>query len=237
VAANRCGRGFEERVELGLVEEVDVRVVVLGRRRLLDRPGGVGVGPALRDGELEDPIQVHVEVADRLHRQRSQAAVEPVLGIEACVDEVLDVVSGDLVDGLLREKRREVDPDLRLVVGEGRVGFATAARELLDAAVPTSATVIRSVTGGGAESVWSISSRSRASACVRVRPSRLPGTRIGPSERFTSRPRTYHCPYQRLPFSTTAPVPRGRRCRARVARGLLGCSWLTTRSTVPACPA
>ncbi|HTP20801.1 MAG TPA: hypothetical protein VMJ65_14415 [Solirubrobacteraceae bacterium] len=76
-----------------------------------------------------------VQVADGLHGQLRQAAINPVLGVEAGVDEILDVIGVDLVDGRLAEVRREVDPDLRLVVGEGRVGLAAATGELLNAAV------------------------------------------------------------------------------------------------------
>ena len=133
--ADRSGRSGEQRIELGLIEEADLRLVVLGRRRLVDRPAGVRVGPAFRDRELEDPVQVDVQVADGLHGQLRQAAINPVLGVEAGVDEILDVIGVDLVDGRLAEVRREVDPDLRLVVGEGRVGLAAATGELLNAAV------------------------------------------------------------------------------------------------------
>jgi hypothetical protein len=65
---------------------------------------------------------VDVQVADGLHGQLRQAAINPVLGVEAGVDEILDVIGVDLVDGGLAEVRREVDPDFRLVVGERRVG-------------------------------------------------------------------------------------------------------------------
>ena len=58
-----------------------------------------------------------------------------------------------------------------------------------------------------------ISFRIRASAIFRVRPSRLPGVRIGPSLRVTVRLRTRHWPYQALRFSKTLPVPY-RRLRA-----------------------
>jgi hypothetical protein len=226
VLADGCRYGIEQRVKLGLVEESDLRVIVLGRGGLVDRTTWVGVGPALRDRELEDPIQVDVEVADRLHRERGEAAIAPVFAVDARVDEVLDVVGCDLVDWLIAEVRREVDPDLRLVVGEGRVGLTAAPGEVLD---PSNADLgnrhplcHRRRRGARLEH-----QRSRASAWVRVRPSRLPGSRTGPSDRFTSRPRRYHWPYHRLPFSNTAPVPRGRRLRVLLARGLVGWPSLT----------
>jgi hypothetical protein len=143
----------KERVQLSLIEEVDLRVVVLGRCGLVDRTPGVGVGPTLRDGELEDPVEVDVEVADGLHGQLRQAAISPLPCVEAGVDEVLDVVGRDLVDGLLSEVPREVDPDLGLVVASVVSGLRPLRASSLMRRSPTSATVIRSAIGGGAEFV------------------------------------------------------------------------------------
>ncbi len=135
MTAHRCGRGVQEGVELGLIQEADLRVVVVGRRRLVDGAARVGMGPPLRDRELEDSVEVDVQVPDGLHRQFRKPTIAAILNVEAGVDEFLDVIRPDLVDRRLTEVRREVNSDLRLVVGKRRVRLATAAREVLDAPI------------------------------------------------------------------------------------------------------
>ncbi len=85
--APRC-RHREQGVELRLVEEVDFRVVVHGRRGLVHKLARIGVTPPLADRELEDRVQVHVQVAHRLDGEIVQGRV----------DEVRHVVLADLGD-------------------------------------------------------------------------------------------------------------------------------------------
>jgi hypothetical protein len=87
-AERRCGRD-QQRVEFGLIEEVDLLIVIFGRCRFVDRTARVAVTPALRDRELEDAVEVHVEVPHRLHRERPKASIEPSVLVEAGVNEVL----------------------------------------------------------------------------------------------------------------------------------------------------
>ena len=117
--AARCRHG-EQGVELGLIEETDLRVVVGGRRGFVHQLARVGVAPPLADRELEDRVEVDIQVADRLDGQVVQARIE----------EVRDIVLADLGDWLLGEVRDEVTADLRLVVGERRVLLATPADQL-----------------------------------------------------------------------------------------------------------
>ncbi len=66
-ADGRRGR-VQQRVKLGLIEKVDLLIVVLGRRRLVDGAARVATAPALGYRELKDAVEVHVEIANRLHR-------------------------------------------------------------------------------------------------------------------------------------------------------------------------
>ena len=58
--------------------------------------------------------------------------------------------------------------------------------------------------------VWIIR-RSSTSAILRVRPSRVPGSRTGPSLRWMRRSPIHHCPYQEPRRMRRLPVPYERR--------------------------
>jgi len=117
------GRGAEQRLELGLVQEADVGV---GRAyaRLVDELARIGRSPAAPLAELEDRVQQPEVVEDALRR-----AALAALG----ADERLDVTGLDAVQRLEAEERREVDAQVRLVVHQRRA-LAPDAREVVEVA-------------------------------------------------------------------------------------------------------
>lgn len=104
------GRGAQQRLELGLLQEADVGV---GRAdaRLVDELARVRRRPAAPLAELEDRVQRPEVVEDALRR----AAVAALRR-----DECLDVARLDAVQRLGVEERGEVDAQVRLVVHQGR---------------------------------------------------------------------------------------------------------------------
>ena len=96
----------QQRVELCRVQESDLLVGFV-RGGLLDLSTRVRVGPPLAAGKLEDATQVRVAIANCLGRQP---------GVEAFVEECLDVVRVKLPDRRLAEMRLEVDADLGFVI-------------------------------------------------------------------------------------------------------------------------
>jgi hypothetical protein len=190
----RLDRRAEQRVELCLVEEADVRIG-LGRHRFLGRPTWIHEHPALAQRELEDAVQ---------EAQVVSSALDRLAAIQADEHELLDVVLAYARERFLAEVRPQMDREMGPVRGERR-DLATRVESCRISRSPASVTVIRSATGGSATSP--INLRNLASAIVLVRPSREPGTRTGPSLRETIRSRTRHWPYQAPRFWKTLPVP------------------------------
>jgi hypothetical protein len=133
------GGGGQKRVELGLVEEADVRIVAR-HLRLVGRPAWVFARPPLPVREVKHAVQEADVVARALDR---------LTGREADEDEIVNIVFADPGDRLLAEERRDMDPEVALVPRDRR-DLPALRRELLNLIrrAPASAIVIRPATGG-----------------------------------------------------------------------------------------
>jgi hypothetical protein len=201
--------------------------VLPGGRGTVDQRDWVGLRPAAPDREGEQAVHEGQVVGDCLRRQ----------GRELGVHIRLDVVGVDAVEGALAEMRHEVAEQVAAVVLDRRALALLDRGEVLD--------VARARLRDGFRSALPMTMapscmrrRSSASAWVRVRPSRDPAARLGPSARLTRRPPTRHQPYQvSTPFASgriaSEPLPYERRAiqLTRFAqRPLRQLAWSRTRA-------